>query len=588
MTPDAADRGAPDGEPARPRRRRLPDGPQGVADRPQSAEAEVPGRQRRRVGAGRVQGPRGDGARAAPADRGLPDRRARDRVRRTSSSTSAASTWPSTRSSQAAVDEARAAGLFGDVEITVHRGAGAYICGEETALLDSLEGRRGQPRPRPPFPPVQGLYNAPTQINNVCTIATRPDDHRDGRGGVREDRRRRARPGTAIFSISGNVVRPGNYELELGTPMRELIYDLAGGIPDGRELKAVIPGGSSVPALSPDQIDVPLDYDSLGAARHVLRRRVADRRRRPLLHGAARAALDEVLHARVVRQVHAVPRGDALDGADPREDRGRRRRARRPRPARRRSARASSASRCARSATSPCTRSRATSRSGATSSSRTSSRALPVRRRVVARRDRRAERRARTTRARGDRVSRRLVTLTIDDARSRCRRAPASSRRRSRPGSRSPSSATSRGSGRRSAPAACASCEVAPGPPKPQAACTLTAADGMVVQDRAAPRRWRAEAQNATLEFILVNHPLDCPVCDKGGECPLQDLTFRYGPGQHAHDLPEAHVREADPDLAADRARPRALHPLLPLHPLLRGRRRGRAARRASTAARSR
>jgi NADH-quinone oxidoreductase subunit F len=165
---------------------------------------------------------------------------------------------------EAAVGEAREAGLFGDVEITVYRGAGAYICGEETALLDSLEGRRGQPRPRPPFPPVQGLFSAPTQINNVCTIATVPSIIELGPAKFAEIGVASS-PGTAIFSISGNIVRPGNYELELGTPMRELIYDHAGGIPDGRELKAVIPGGSSVPALSPDQIDVPLDYDSLGA-----------------------------------------------------------------------------------------------------------------------------------------------------------------------------------------------------------------------------------------------------------------------------------------------------------------------------------
>ncbi len=163
-----------------------------------------------------------------------------------------------------AVAEARADGLFGEVEVTVYRGAGAYICGEETALLDSLEGRRGQPRPRPPFPPVQGLFSAPTQINNVCTIATVPaivelGPAKFAKIGVESS------PGTAIFSISGNVARPGNYELELGTPMRELIYDLAGGVAGGRELKAVIPGGSSVPALSPDQIDVPLDYDSLAA-----------------------------------------------------------------------------------------------------------------------------------------------------------------------------------------------------------------------------------------------------------------------------------------------------------------------------------
>jgi NADH-quinone oxidoreductase subunit F len=163
---------------------------------------------------------------------------------------------------QAAVDEAEAAGLLGDVRLVVHRGAGAYVCGEETALLDSLEGRRGQPRPRPPFPPVQGLYNAPTQVNNVCTIATLPIVLRMGAAEFAKTGAATA-PGTAIFSISGNVVRPGNYELELGTPMRELIYDHAGGIADGRKLKAVIPGGSSVPALTPDQIDVPLDYDSL-------------------------------------------------------------------------------------------------------------------------------------------------------------------------------------------------------------------------------------------------------------------------------------------------------------------------------------
>src|SRR3954470_11688182 len=163
---------------------------------------------------------------------------------------------------QAAVDEARAAKLFGGVAITVHRGAGAYICGEETALLDALEGKRGQPRPRPPFPPVQGLYDAPTQINNVCTIATVPTIMELGAAEFAKIGPESS-PGTAIFSISGNVARPGNYELLLGTPMRELIYDLAGGIADGRELKCVIPGGSSVPALSPDEIDVALDYDSL-------------------------------------------------------------------------------------------------------------------------------------------------------------------------------------------------------------------------------------------------------------------------------------------------------------------------------------
>jgi NADH-quinone oxidoreductase subunit F len=165
----------------------------------------------------------------------------------------------------AALEEARDADLLGDVEIIIHRGAGAYICGEESALLESLEGKRGQPRPRPPFPPVAGLYGAPTQINNVQTIATVPKiielgSERFSKIGVPSS------PGTAVFSLSGNVVRPGNYELELGTPLRTLIYDVGGGIPGGRELKAIIPGGSSVPVLTPDQLDTPLDYDSIDRA----------------------------------------------------------------------------------------------------------------------------------------------------------------------------------------------------------------------------------------------------------------------------------------------------------------------------------
>ncbi len=166
---------------------------------------------------------------------------------------------------QRAVDDARAAGLFGDVDVVVHRGAGAYICGEETALLDSLEGKRGQPRPRPPFPPLQGLYMSPTQINNVQTIATVPAIIEMGASEFAKIGPDNS-PGTAIFSLSGNVVNPGNYELELGSTLRELIYDVGGGVPDGHEVKAIIPGGSSVPVLTPDQLDTPMDYDSIAAA----------------------------------------------------------------------------------------------------------------------------------------------------------------------------------------------------------------------------------------------------------------------------------------------------------------------------------
>jgi NADH-quinone oxidoreductase subunit F len=162
----------------------------------------------------------------------------------------------------AALEEARTAGVLGGVTIVVHRGAGAYICGEESALLESLEGERGQPRSRPPFPAVSGLYASPTLINNVQTIATVPVIVERGADwylatGVENS------PGSVVFSLSGNVVRPGNYELELGTTLRELVYDIGGGVPDGRELKGVIPGGSSVPVLTPDQLDVPLDYNSV-------------------------------------------------------------------------------------------------------------------------------------------------------------------------------------------------------------------------------------------------------------------------------------------------------------------------------------
>jgi NADH-quinone oxidoreductase subunit F len=164
-----------------------------------------------------------------------------------------------------ALEDARKAGLLGDVTIVLHRGAGAYICGEESALLESLEGKRGQPRPRPPFPAVSGLYGSPTLINNVQTIATVPVIIAMG-GKKYAEIGPEPSPGTVVFSLSGNVERPGNYELELGSGLRELIYDLGGGIPDGRELKAIIPGGSSTTVMTPDQLDTDLDFNSVAEA----------------------------------------------------------------------------------------------------------------------------------------------------------------------------------------------------------------------------------------------------------------------------------------------------------------------------------
>jgi NADH-quinone oxidoreductase subunit F len=176
-----------------------------------------------------------------------------------------------------AIGEARAAGYLGPrvlgtdfgLEVTIHLGAGAYICGEETALLESLEGRRGQPRVKPPFPATVGLFRSPTVINNVETLASvprilmnGPDRFRDL--GVPKD------GGTRLFGVSGAVRRPGVYELPVGTPLRTIIESHAGGPPDGRSIKAVVPGGLSAPVLGPDELDVAMDFDSLAKAGSML------------------------------------------------------------------------------------------------------------------------------------------------------------------------------------------------------------------------------------------------------------------------------------------------------------------------------
>ena len=177
----------------------------------------------------------------------------------------------------AAVREARAAGLIGsglgpqrdyNLEITVHAGAGAYICGEETALLDSLEGRRGQPRLKPPFPAVAGLYARPTVVNNVESIASVPGIVGKGPDWFKAMGSERS-TGHGIFSVSGHVVNPGQFEAPLGITMRTLI-ELAGGMRDGRRLKFWTPGGSSTPIFTEEHLDIPLDFDSVAAAGSML------------------------------------------------------------------------------------------------------------------------------------------------------------------------------------------------------------------------------------------------------------------------------------------------------------------------------
>ena len=171
-----------------------------------------------------------------------------------------------------AVREAREAGLIGaniqgtgfDLDVVIHAGAGAYICGEETALLDSLEGFRGQPRLKPPFPAVAGLYASPTVINNVETICNIPYIIDRGVDWFRQFGTEKS-PGFKVFAVSGHVTRPGIYEAPLGITMRELL-EYAGGVREGHEVKFWLPGGSSVPMLTAEHLDIPMTYEDMAAA----------------------------------------------------------------------------------------------------------------------------------------------------------------------------------------------------------------------------------------------------------------------------------------------------------------------------------
>jgi NADH-quinone oxidoreductase subunit F len=176
-----------------------------------------------------------------------------------------------------AVEEAYEAGYLGDdvlgtgeqVELVVHRGAGAYICGEETALLDSLEGKRGNPRLKPPFPAVQGLYGGPTLINNVETLSNVPHIVASGADWFKSFGTAQS-PGTKVVSVSGDVRKPGNYEVELGVKTRTLIEDLAGGPLDGRQIKGFFPGGSSAPVLTKEHLDLPYTFEAMAEAGSML------------------------------------------------------------------------------------------------------------------------------------------------------------------------------------------------------------------------------------------------------------------------------------------------------------------------------
>jgi NADH-quinone oxidoreductase subunit F len=169
-----------------------------------------------------------------------------------------------------AVEEAHQRGFLGknifgsdyELDIVVHPGAGAYICGEETALLESLEGKKGWPRMKPPFPAIEGFLRSPTIVNNVETLSYVPSIINNGGPWFAHLGTERS-GGMRLFGVSGHVNKPGVYELPIGTPLREIIYEHAGGVWKGKKLKAVIPGGSSSPVLRPEEIDVPMDFDAL-------------------------------------------------------------------------------------------------------------------------------------------------------------------------------------------------------------------------------------------------------------------------------------------------------------------------------------
>lgn len=183
------------------------------------------------------------------------------------------------RTLQHAIDQAYAAGFLGknvlgsgiDMDMYVHLGAGAYICGEETALMDSLEGKIGQPRLKPPFPAVSGLYGKPTIINNVETLANVPPIVKHGVAWYRNHGTEKS-PGTKVFSLCGHVNKPGNYELPFGVSMRDLIYhpECGAGMRDDHPVKIIVPGGASAPWLTAEHLDIPLDYESLTQAGSML------------------------------------------------------------------------------------------------------------------------------------------------------------------------------------------------------------------------------------------------------------------------------------------------------------------------------
>ena len=415
---------------------------------------------------------------------------------------------------EAALKEAYAAGLLGrnlrgsgiDFDLHAFVGAGAYICGEETGLLESLEGKPGKPRFKPPFPAAFGLYGRPTTINNTQSFASVPTILRRGPKWF-ADLGPEGSGGTALFSVSGHVERPGNYELPMGIPFRELLK-IAGGVRDGRRLKAVIPGGSSVYVVPGELImDVTMDYNSLkkigtsfgtGAVIvmdettcmvSVLRRLVA------------------FLFCRVLRAVHTMPRGYGLDVPAAFAGSGRRGRAQGSR----------SAARCRGTHRRPhdlCA-GRCSCLAGAELPASLHARvrihdpaSRPVNRRVADRSS----------------MSDDSIKVEVNGVELDARPGEMLIAVTDRAGIYVPRFCYHE---KLSVAANCRMCLVdVANVPKPLPACATPVTNGMKVATRS---QKAIGAQKATMEFLLINHPLDCPICDQGGECELQDLAMGFG-----------------------------------------------------------
>ena len=456
----------------------------------------------------------------------------------------------------AAVAEAYEAGYLGtnilgchrDLELVVHRGAGAYICGEETALLDALEGKRGNPRLKPPFPAVQGLYGGPTLINNVETLSNVPHIVRHGAEWFKGFGTEQS-PGTKVVSVSGGVRRPGNYEVELGIPTRELIYGLAGGPEEGHEIKAFFPGGSSSPVLTAEEgLDLPYSFEAMAEAGSMLGSGsiiVADDRV-SIPHLALRTArfyhhesCGKCVPCRegtnwTVKMLERMVRGEAtpmdLDIVS--------------------SVQQNIIGHCL------CVLgdSMAMPVGAMVRKFREEFEAVMADPELVARPARRRPRRARDAGSLDVSPAGREVTITIDG-----REVPAVEGEMLHDAARKgdveipffcyePKLGDPVG--------ACRMCLVEiEGIPKLQTSCSTPVREGMVVHTRTEQVK---EAQSAVVEFLLVNHPLDCPVCDKGGECPLQDISYGWGPGRSRVIDEKRHFEkpiELSPLVAIDRER---------------------------------